>query len=912
MLAQVPEKKMRIVRWLLLFGWGTLIFSLFYDPITILLTQPDASWSPFRLVNRVVEVQGKPLDEHPYSMGARIFWTMIIPLVPGFLMIFGHEAWRRICPLGWFSMLPEVFGLQKKKAYFNLKTGKTERRVPAVDPDSWLHRYRWAIPFFMLFLGVSARIVFINSDTTALGVFFLAVLGAAWLMGTFFTGRSWCHFICPLSPIQKIYTLPGGILESRAVDTPGPITQSVCRKPGKEADTNNCTHCVELCPDIDSEKLHWYSLKKRQRRIVYYGYFGLILGFYGYYYLYSGNWDYYFSGIWTHEPDQLQQLWNPGFYFLPSDANLPKIIAAPLSILGSIVASILVWTGLEKLSHRFFARDNSATADEKFHHRMLLFSAFCSINLFYIFGGRPNIALFPEWGQDLADLVFASFSTIWLVKNFSRTRNDYDRTLLANQLKTQIRKLQKKLKKPFLKEPIEEWSPQETIAVSQMIHSLTQSELVEMYESILREDVRKGVPVEEIKENLAPLRAQWNITEEEHEQMLQRYTTDEAGDKHRELESLAAIFLERGYGPKKIESAPDLSALVADVEWSASYESETLKRNLLEVLRDSHWQTKSYTAHVEKLLFFRRCEAALESISDTSKAREITFLKKICRSRIREQSAKLFHLFLWVKEADRINLLVTLTNLVPDEFQQLLEEDTAYNPENRKFWDTMFTGELANQLSNGTDSSFSVYSEKDVSDAIPSVDSLLEMLAQDAEPMVRLVASRLSEKAVDLKVALFQSDPQLSEIAALPPEAREQLMETFFDLSESKFFTNLDPSYLLTLAMTGKVRAYEKGKTLCREGEVADTLFLIQQGETQVYRGHSREPVDTVGPGDTIGEMGVFTGQKRTATVKAATACKVLLIPDSDLKALLLQDAKMGFEFLKTLSARHQNLLEKI
>jgi hypothetical protein len=72
--------------------------------------------SPFHLHPEAppVMVQGHPLPALPYAMGNRIFWTMVLPLVPIFLMVFGHEAWRRICPLSHFSQIPHLLGWQRK------------------------------------------------------------------------------------------------------------------------------------------------------------------------------------------------------------------------------------------------------------------------------------------------------------------------------------------------------------------------------------------------------------------------------------------------------------------------------------------------------------------------------------------------------------------------------------------------------------------------------------------------------------------------------------------------------------------------------------------------------------------------------------------------------------------------------
>lgn len=59
MFAQLSEQRMHWVRWILTIGWLLVIASLFYDPWTSVLTEPDRTWSPLRLPNACVQVQGK-------------------------------------------------------------------------------------------------------------------------------------------------------------------------------------------------------------------------------------------------------------------------------------------------------------------------------------------------------------------------------------------------------------------------------------------------------------------------------------------------------------------------------------------------------------------------------------------------------------------------------------------------------------------------------------------------------------------------------------------------------------------------------------------------------------------------------------------------------------------------------------
>ena len=66
MFDQLPEPRMHRIRWILTIAWLLVIGSLFYDPYTSVLTEPTHPWSPLRLANTCVQVQGKCLSEQPY------------------------------------------------------------------------------------------------------------------------------------------------------------------------------------------------------------------------------------------------------------------------------------------------------------------------------------------------------------------------------------------------------------------------------------------------------------------------------------------------------------------------------------------------------------------------------------------------------------------------------------------------------------------------------------------------------------------------------------------------------------------------------------------------------------------------------------------------------------------------------
>lgn len=75
---------------------------------------------------------------------------------------------------------------------------------------------------------------------------------------------------------------------------------------------------------------------------------------------------------------------------------------------------------------------------------------------------------------------------------------------------------------------------------------------------------------------------------------------------------------------------------------------------------------------------------------------------------------------------------------------------------------------------------------------------------------------------------------------------------------------------------------FPAGATIIREGDVADALYVLLDGEAEVVAGghaHGQaEHLRTMGPGTYFGEIGLLERIPRTATVTAATGCRAYRI----------------------------------
>jgi NTE family protein len=81
-----------------------------------------------------------------------------------------------------------------------------------------------------------------------------------------------------------------------------------------------------------------------------------------------------------------------------------------------------------------------------------------------------------------------------------------------------------------------------------------------------------------------------------------------------------------------------------------------------------------------------------------------------------------------------------------------------------------------------------------------------------------------------------------------------------------------------------------RGEVLMREGESADSLFVLISGRLQVFRtkaGGEILPIAETAAGETIGEMAFFTGEPRSASVSAMRDSVVVRLPHSVFEQLI-------------------------
>lgn len=115
------------------------------------------------------------------------------------------------------------------------------------------------------------------------------------------------------------------------------------------------------------------------------------------------------------------------------------------------------------------------------------------------------------------------------------------------------------------------------------------------------------------------------------------------------------------------------------------------------------------------------------------------------------------------------------------------------------------------------------------------------------------------------------------------------------DLRNFGLFGALPENVLEHLASHVSVSEAGPGEYLFREGDEANCMFVVLQGDLEVLKRSKSGPdsrVAVLGPGDWFGEMGVIDVQPRSASVLTTSPARFVRITSADLDRLYRFDMK--------------------
>lgn len=97
-----------------------------------------------------------------------------------------------------------------------------------------------------------------------------------------------------------------------------------------------------------------------------------------------------------------------------------------------------------------------------------------------------------------------------------------------------------------------------------------------------------------------------------------------------------------------------------------------------------------------------------------------------------------------------------------------------------------------------------------------------------------------------------------------------------------------------------KKRKALAGEILFRIGDTADKMIYVHEGKIKLM-----EYGDILGPGSLVGEIGLFSlDKRRTQSVSCETDCELYELTDEGMQRLYYQNPKLGFHMMRLIVAR--------
>jgi hypothetical protein len=165
------------------------------------------------------------------------------------------------------------------------------------------------------------------------------------------------------------------------------------------------------------------------------------------------------------------------------------------------------------------------------------------------------------------------------------------------------------------------------------------------------------------------------------------------------------------------------------------------------------------------------------------------------------------------------------------------------------------------------------------------VTETITMLAYTAGSLVLPIAASVAGIAPVLGVsAAIVVAGAVVGVALIPREALQQPSTGVDELAERlpgrTVFAGIPPVRLATALARARSVDVAANEAVIREGDPADTFFVIRDGRFAVSQGG--RAIRTLGPDDVFGELGLLNGEPRTATVTAESDGRLLALGADD------------------------------
>lgn len=140
----------------------------------------------------------------------------------------------------------------------------------------------------------------------------------------------------------------------------------------------------------------------------------------------------------------------------------------------------------------------------------------------------------------------------------------------------------------------------------------------------------------------------------------------------------------------------------------------------------------------------------------------------------------------------------------------------------------------------------------------------------------------------------------------------EHVNEIFKRLSDVAIFAPLNDDETHKLAESTELKLFSPNEFIVRKEQEGKSMFVIHRGsvKVQIIENGTPKTINTLHEGEIFGEMGLFTGEPRSANVVATEETEVLEINHSAVKLLFKNNPNLAEDLSQTIAERQMMLSE--
>jgi len=120
-------------------------------------------------------------------------------------------------------------------------------------------------------------------------------------------------------------------------------------------------------------------------------------------------------------------------------------------------------------------------------------------------------------------------------------------------------------------------------------------------------------------------------------------------------------------------------------------------------------------------------------------------------------------------------------------------------------------------------------------------------------------------------------------------------------------FAGLHPDHSEKIARIALKRSYRRGEIIFIEGEEGNGFYIVETGQVKIYKisAEGKEQIlHLFGPGESFGEVSVFTGHGFPAFAKANAKTACLFFPRTDFVEMIRRDPALAMNMLGVMALR--------